>query len=121
MPDDFRDLDAAVARLAEADAPAPPTDAELDRVFAALAADRDRPPVHRASPFTYPAVAALAVAAVLALTLLVPTEPPPPTSGADVAVAELAPTPEPRTVELRMATGRDDLEVVWVMTENLTF
>ncbi|MCP4869798.1 MAG: hypothetical protein GY898_13885 [Proteobacteria bacterium] len=111
-------VDRAMKHLADAERPTPPTPDEMDRVLATLAAQAG--PV-TTSRFPYPAVAALAAAAVFALFLLVPTETPTPTGAEPTTLAEITPTPEPRTLELRMATGRDDLEVVWVMTENLPF
>jgi len=107
-------LIAALRALDDDDPVAPPSEAELARLLRGAHAARSR------RSRALPVAAALAAAALVFVALRSPPVPAPaPTPAA--ALAELTPRAPARAVEIHMDTGRHDLEVVWVLSEDLQF
>jgi hypothetical protein len=105
--DPHSSVDAAMRALADEATDPSLTDAELDRLMASVSGPRLR---------MGPVVSGIAAAIVFGLTLFaLPHAPPPP-----VQLAEITPAPPPRTVEVRMATGRSDLDIVWVLSDDFS-
>lgn len=100
-----------IRRLAEEQAPAPPTGDELSALLEGLPAV----PVRRR--FAGWGAVAAALLAVAAFTWLGPVEPP--TENPAASIDDVTASPEPRRVEIRMATGDPSIQVVWVMSEDL--
>ncbi len=105
----------AVRRLADAQPPSPLTDAELDRLLAAIPEPvPERPTWARGLGW-----AAIAAAAVLAVWLLpqqggepgapLEAEPTP------AAIADATPSEPPQRIEMRLATADPSIEIVWVI------
>ena len=114
-------LIAALRALDDDDPVAPPSEAELARLLRGAHAARSR------RSRAHPLAAAQAAAAHLFVAQRTPPHPPPPPKrqnlarGLDAARAERTPRAPARAVEIHMDTGRHDLEVVWVLSEDLQF
>jgi hypothetical protein len=100
-----------IRRLADEQALAPLSADELDGLLSGL------PAVPRRRRFTGWGVAAAAMLAIAAFTWLGTTELPP--ENPAPSIADVTASPEPRRVEIRMATGDPSIQVVWVMSEDL--
>ena len=103
-------VDAAMRRLVDEEPEAGLTERELEALLA--------PPLRR-SQRPYPAWIAAGVAAALLFAWILATlqPPPPPTA----RLAEATPAAAARSVEVRMATNHPDLDVVWILSDDLSF
>lgn len=110
MSDD-RTVD-VIRRLADEQAPDAPSEHELSALLSELPAVPSR---RRFAGWSVAAAAVLAVAAVVGLG---DRQLPPDHPAASMSDATAA--PEPRRVEIRMATGDPSIQIVWVMTEDLS-
>ncbi len=99
-----------IRQLADEQAPAPLSEAELDGLLASLPPEL---PAARPRPWVW----TLAAAAVLAfgLVVLTPEQVEPERDGPPMAALSID---EPERIEIRMATGDPSISVVWVMTED---